>query len=244
MYNLGMRNYAIDAKEDKIIPIITTESQQEQQDEDSKGTSFVKKRNEKVEEKYPLSDNIKRNKLLKIGRLSILLYPLDHKEGILSLAKNIEADSDDLLEQYKTALFTGAAAEIASCILGYPDNTDFDETDSQLYSERFEEEIDYLLFLSEKIKGIKGGLRMNYGPSAAFDLVSIIEHATSIPRKDRHIYLAKSARRRIDNIFGKAVDVVLFKELLEKDVKYLESAIDTNRKSHGRKDVSYIESQS
>lgn len=210
--------------------------------------SFIASRLRKTQLEFPLIHEDARTEMRLKGQISVLSASFNQAgDGLFSIAEGVEAPTSDQKEQLVTSLFEGAATELTNCILGYPKGKKIDPKDDMLWNKHYQSEENYLHRLYKDRKEIKNKNYYAHGPAAALDLLNIIEYAVSINGTTRDNYINRTAQGRATTCMGKELDKI-YAELIwrrvDEEKKYLTSAIESNLKSHGSKDVSVLDSPS
>lgn len=208
---------------------------------------ILKTRINRVRAEFPLVPEDARSAVRLKGALAVLEKPLAGKGGLFWIAESIHAETEDLEDQLRTTLFTGAASELTSCALGYPAKLaldQFDEKDSDLWKQRYQTEEDFLFRLYEDRKEVEKKVYSNYKTSAILDLLRTNEFAVALKAKEREAYFDKIAHQRASENCGITTDDNSASEIVCKrfpiELEYLQGAVEANEQSHGFNDITLI----
>lgn len=194
--------------------------------------------------KYPLlSDRV--SDVYRIhGSMVILDHALYAPLGLMDAAERAEHPTEDLNEQARTNLFTGAAREMAGWVLGYPESADVPLENEKLWNDRFEIEEKYFHGLFETRKEIPNKKFIKY-EGETMHMVLFLEFAESMKAKERESYVNREADERARYNLGVADSEVFDEEFLKDwtrvEKTYIEDALRRHGASHGRKDITIFE---
>lgn len=204
----------------------------------------AKAKYEQAVEKYPLLSD-KLNDIYRMhGSMVILQHALYAPLGLMYTAERAEQPTEDLNEQTRVSLFTGAAREMAGWVLGYPESADTPPEDEKLWSDRFEIEEKYFHGLFEARKEIPNKKFIRY-EGETMHMVLFLEFAESMKAKEREVYINREADERARYNLGIADSEIYDEEFLKDwtrvEKTYIEDALKRHGASHGRKDITTFE---
>lgn len=199
---------------------------------------------EKAREKYPLISKSERSKYQLEGGILISDFPLASKGGLMEALESIPEKSENIRDQIKSALITGAASELAGIVLGDPGNIRRVDKDQKLWLERFNIEETYLFKLLEDREKVIPHIYDEKKEAAVISLNRIIEYANTLNDEKRMDYLKKIAKDRAIEGLGimneEKADEAIVAHREKMELEYLLGAVEPNRLSHGRKNLSEI----
>jgi len=201
-----------------------------------------------AQEKFPLVPEDAIREMQLTGRIAVLTTAISAQDGLMGIAENIHADTPDLEDQLRTGLFTGAAASLTDCVLGYPDATNFDQRDDQVWIDHFGRQETYLHTLYKDRQKIDSGIYRD-DMAEALKLINAIEYILHLEksRKPSNDYIELIAKMRTKFNCGLPdipVDRSFFDARFAIEKDYIIDAVEANEASHGRKDLTHANSPS
>lgn len=208
--------------------------------------TFIDNLRKKIQERYPLTPEDVREEMRLKGRIAVLTSAISSEDGLMSIAENLRAATPDLADQLRTNLFIGAAATLTDCVLGYPDTTNFNQRDDQLWNDHFNRQKIYLDALYKDRQKIDSKIYRN-DMSEAQKIINMIEYVLYLEKNgkpsDEYIELIAKMRTKFNSgIPDIPVDKNLFDARFAIEKDYIGDAVEANEASHGRKNLTLQDS--
>lgn len=202
---------------------------------------------ERVKKQFPLLSPEVSDHTREFGELLVSEHSLSAPQGLLYVAEDVHERTEDLNDQVRTHLFTGASRALTNAVfseIGIIQPTEMNQAE---WRERFQYVYDYLKKLFEDRKKIEHKT-YHKGPNATVDLLQRLEYADTLAADYQSKYIDTTAREKaIENLGVREEDLEKYEtEIAERTTEekaYYHDGLEKYKRSEGKKRLSYLDSR-